>query len=607
MPDCVWRIANLLTAQGRFTSALKGTEPVDTFNDGKPSMNLPLSPVVPRSKTGTPKQPVGAGKPHRFGSWKRILSWILLLPVPLVLVLAALAEKRAQGPYWLGSNQEPGYEYFISALRVCQTGQAGYKEHPGVTTITFGALVIRTAHLFRGEGDFVTDLLKDPEPYVNAINRALVGLASAALIVGGGIVFRWTGNLLLALLIQLTPFLSNAVIQAMATVASEPMLFVVGLFLGLTVYAYAMGGEKRSWLFAVLLGLGCGLDVATKFTALPVILLPVVLLPWRQKLVSLPLILLGFVIATIPIMGRYKGMIEWVWNLATHKQEYGTGEAGVLGFQEFVDNATSLLQQEPVPAFIIALSLVALSFRFLPTPFSTLASPGLFKGLLALTLTELFQIALVAKHPDIHYLVPALSLLGLNLVLISQMVFRAKMPILKIGYTAALLGGLAFVMILQGQQLEAFRRVHSAFRDQQLEVCREADKNCADCTFIHYYGSSTIPHALWIGNHYFDADYFSGELRELYPDAFFYGSTEAQWDEKGRERMEGSYYDWNGKVDVAEIRARKPRVILRGMAFCKWNAAPPDLEFQQVFPSATEEVGEEEFPQPEILYQVVPE
>ena len=75
---------------------------------------------------------------------------VVVCIVPVAVGLAAAALRRAQGPFWLATNQDPAYSYLYDALRVSRGLPPNHFQHPGTTVQLLGAVVVRALH--RGGG-----------------------------------------------------------------------------------------------------------------------------------------------------------------------------------------------------------------------------------------------------------------------------------------------------------------------------------------------------------------------------------------------------------------------------------------------------------------------
>ena len=455
---------------------------------------------------------------------KAILTGLTLLILPLTFVLATSYLKEARGPYWLGTNSDPDFMYLGGALSLSKLSSPAFADHPGTPVISLGALVIITAQAVQQKADLQEDVLKNPEFYLDLIFYTLLVLRAAMLVVAGGITIWLTKNLYLSLMMQLTPFLSIAILPGMTYVGPESLLVVISIGFATTVLVFLEGRtEKRYTFFAVLFGILSGIAIATKLSALPLMIVPLVLLSGRYKLLCSMITGIAFLGATLPVLPRYRYFIGWIYGIATHTGRHGTGDKGLIDPTKYLKDLYWLALEEKFFSVILLVSMLVLAWWFLThrsLPLSQ-SSKDLPKSLLAISLAELLQLLIVAKHPAVHYLVPALGLLGLNLILISKLIAPMTVKRSHLAHAVIFLIVLSSTMTIQ---LPNVRAVHESFADSKLgqqSVFEKVQENYKGCKIISYYGASSLP-AAWLLGSWGGAGTFSQRLQELYPDALFY-------------------------------------------------------------------------------------
>jgi hypothetical protein len=182
------------------------------------------------------------------------------------------------------------------------------------------------------------------------------------------------------------------------------------------------------------------------------------------------------------------------------------------------------------------------------------SSNNLHKSVFAITLTALFQVVIVAKHPSVRYLVPSMGFLGLNIILVARLIVPM---VTKRMYLAH---GMIFLIVLSSTmatQLPKLRAVHKSLVDAKvgrLDVFREVQENYKGCKVISYFGASSLPSAWWLGD-WGGARTFSRKLQLLYPDALFY---QGLWDQNRR------FFKFGQPVDFTEIASTNSCVVFQG-------------------------------------------
>ena len=347
----------------------------------------------------------------------------LLGIVPVLWMVYASVALSAAGPF---SLIDPDYYYLLSSLDLTLRQPIGVYHHPGTTAEIFGAAVIRLVHLFQQTPDNVqTAVLKDPESYLMAIHALSALLNALALLVLGMASFKVTNKVWLSVLLQLSPFVSSLIlIDTAARFKPEPfILFACLLFLALVVVFIHSEQTHGAWL-ALAFAAVCGFGLATKFTFIPMVVIPVLLLPGAKlKALFLAGTVLAAVAFTLPIRDRYAELGTWVSNVVFHVGLYGDGAAGIVDVNLYKQNLTALLGRNVPFVMIVLFAVFVMALTMLGDYRSGArrTSRPAFKALYAIVLSQVIGVALVAKYyfdpGNGRYLLTSYCLLGLTLIL----------------------------------------------------------------------------------------------------------------------------------------------------------------------------------------------
>src|SRR5262249_37736520 len=138
--------------------------------------------------------------------------------------------------------------------------------------------------------------------------------------------------------------LSPQIFIALFRVSAEPMLVATTLLLlGLLVPFAFSEAPPRATRANVAVGIALGLCLATKVTALP-LLLGLLLLPGnRARGIALLAMVAAALVATSPIIPEYGRMLDWLTRVAIHRGIYGQGEVGIPPVRSLWRNARDLL------------------------------------------------------------------------------------------------------------------------------------------------------------------------------------------------------------------------------------------------------------------------
>lgn len=530
---------------------------------------------------GMETKAASAGLPRGHGPVRRSLTYLLLLLIPLAMGLASSGLREVRGPYWLGSNSDPEYAYLLNSLRLLHGLPPTHRDHPGTPLQVLGALVIQAAHGMAGQAELTDDVIRAPEWYLDTISETLVWIYGLVLLAAGGVVYRKTHNVVLALLFQAAPFLSITSLLEAPRVRPEPLLLILSGLLAIALFLHLHPTARtRSQRSAWVLGALVGLCVATKLTALPLLVIPLVILPtWRSRACALVAALVAFLVGILPMLAYLHGLYLWIHGIVTHQGDYGTGELGIVATKYFLWALKTIGRREPCFLLFVAVSLWA-SWACVPRLLrrNGQAEPErldlLKRGLFAVALAQLLQWLLAAKMPRYHYMVPSAGLLGLNLVLLATIAlqegwFRQRWRVVS------LVAAIAAAGLAQGNELWKCVRALGDERAHQLDVQREILERYGDWVKVYGYRSSSIEHALYFGDMYSDG-VFHAWLRRAYPDPnIVYCDIYAQ-----------RFLSSRGEITRDELKREGRKIVFRGNQFIQ--AVMSDWRLGLVYPGDEE-------------------
>ncbi len=351
---------------------------------------------------------------------KTILGAVVLLLIPAACALAAMSSHVASGPGWVTPNYDVEYTYLLDALRFQQRLPILFFIQPATTLAMLYAAIIHIAHAIAPVGNFdvVEDVWRYPDVYLDRVHACLVVLLCSASFAAGVLVWRRTRSLASGLALQTGLILFAMLAVSAGLIWPETLTAVVGVLFAGTLVLFILD-DGSSPRLCVALGLLGALGIATKLTFAIVTLAPAVLSRSRkQAMLYLAVLIGGTVVLVAPILGRIPQLIAFLAGFGTRTGDYGTGSAG-LDMRTYLHGAELLVRQNKIPAAVIVISVgVLFAFR------SRITLPGSpqreLRALGVLTLLELLQYALVARQAYPRYLIPAVLLMGVNLVIIQR-------------------------------------------------------------------------------------------------------------------------------------------------------------------------------------------
>jgi hypothetical protein len=468
----------------------------------------------------------------------------IFLCIPGIVLMYSLFLKLATGPYWLAPNFDPSYQYLINGVYLIKGIVPNHTDHPGTPLQILCAVIYWVCNIGRCPQDLVTRVLTAPEFYLHIVFVVLSlfsFLTSFALAV---YVFRKTNSKLAALLTQL-PLLSflilkswetvEPVLPVVANVAPEPLLIgVLNLFNICLLMNFFARTAKDESVSTVYWGLVCGLGAAVKLTFAPLLIIPLIILPWKNKILFIGFFAASFVMWTLPILSKYHIIWGWISGIAMHQ---GAISYGVL-------------------AILLFAALAFAAWKFVEKKWNR------GTAFLASTVVGVVvQFSAVTQHPGAHYLLPGIGLFSALLALfylqnLDAHVLGRRMTVGVI-VLAVFLG--AWQANVYRLRLEGLTRGILAFHDH---VTAEHP----DCTVINYYRSSDPQAALFFGDGWNESPQLGGELFRLYPNKFYFNV----WG--------NSILDFNGKVWSNDLLAQNSCVLFQGDGNVDFSRGPYEVQ-----------------------------
>ena len=479
----------------------------------------------------------------------RPLKLVALGLVPVLYAAAGLALKASRGPYWLGTNADPEYAYLFNALRIA-SGRAPYHiDHPGTPLQMLGAVVLRGVSLVSGRGTLAMDVIARPEMYLTAMHVAILAGVAILIFTAGLIVFRRTGHLGAALLVQAGPWLFLATPGELSRVRPEPLLIALSAVYG-AVLLTSEADDARSDVTA--LGVLTGVGIADKITALPLLLAPLVAFrewKWQRRFIATAAVaFLGGIIAAWP---RVLSMGKWMATLAVHADAYGGGTVTVIDTTRYLPSLGGLLVAEP----IVALTIAGGALLWM--------AGGERRVLGAALVVQIAQVLMVAKHPGVHYLAPLSGTLAINVWSAWQFVSaRAAQPMRRLAASA-----LAAVFVFPIAHSRSQATVLGGLRDDQQRTA-DVTQQSPGCVAVLAYGSSSPVFALQFGNLWSKLPDVAATLTSRYPGVVF---------DRGRLNLRD--FTWDRDLDRPQFLRDQP-CVLRQAPPLDTAAVPRDVEIE---------------------------
>lgn len=475
--------------------------------------------------------------------------WLLLVFPFFYFVVAAYFRILMSNPSL--RSVDPEYIYFISGLGIAEGHlKIGHIDNPGTPLQYLIALVFRLTYLFRpgNAAPFTEDVFSNPDLYMATVNLVITGLTVFAMYLTGKYIYKKSGSVIYALLIQTLPLLPVIWYDLIGRITPE-LLFPFPLFVLSALLVNYLFQEEPEWKIRnlIIFALVCGFGLTIKLTFISLWIIPLIIIrPWKKKFIFLGMSLAAFFLIALPVTLQIETFWNWVKALFLHSGTYGSGKEKIIDLASFKANLTELINLEK---FFFGLWMVLLTGLMATTIF--FRKELKWKGsilCIALLVSIFIQFILTGKHYAHRYFIPVLMLAPI-MVLLSAEWIRKFFPrrIVTIGVSVALVLFLGWTIQRQfsyirlkseaiGEQVDA--------RIQTWHVVSSIEKESIRIIVSQDYGSPFKEYALlystaWAANRL--KPYYTECLLKLYPNTYQYTT----WNDK--------FQHWGDPFDPADI------------------------------------------------------
>jgi hypothetical protein len=402
----------------------------------------------------------------------------------------------------------------------------------------------------------INDVLDHPETYIKRVHRALLLVTAFILWTIAIAVSVLSGDILKGLALQIPVFLFPTIFHFTISFTSD--LTEIGLALAAAGVCALLLTEDLSGsrtLLHGLLGMICGLGMATKLTFFPVILVALICVrSWKDLAAFAITSVAALALVLIPVYPEFPRIARWIIDLATHSGDYETGEVGFVRADRYLIDLETLVREKPL---FLVVSLGSLALAALVRLFANKTAQGTkvrssLPSMLALTMMQAIGFLLVAKHARVHYLIPLYLTLSLNLILFIKTIGTIRDGVVRPGILVLLCALVITGGVWAGSRTifdlnETLRRL----RKGQLEIYRIARLSLFGIRRADYYRSPTPEFALCFGNDYARRA-FSEQLKVRFPTALSFNI------------FNGKFENFDTFIDASEIFSTNPRLFFFG-------------------------------------------
>jgi hypothetical protein len=451
---------------------------------------------------------------------------LFLFIIALMIMTLTILLKKATGPYWMGPNSDPSYLYLINSLYILDNYTPYFTDHPGTTLQLLGAVVIKALNLNFNPQNIASRVFRNPEYYLNALHYVMLFLYLGSLIMAGLYAFKKTKSVIFTLATQTSSFLfltlksygsGDYILPVIVNINSDTLIMTVtNFYLICVIKLFYDSKQKDIYVSAVLFGLICGLGLATKFTFLSLLLLPIILLPgYQSRMLFIGTVLASWLVFIFPVISRYREIYDWLKPIV----KLSSGGGGGMDISQYGYNLIgAMADQKFFIVFIIICFSASLYKRQRHKEGDRAIGHQRAKTvLLALSIVAICHFMIVAKHPGPHYMAPALGLFGLMLgmLYLCAAINRQRKYIWSLFTLFFLITMLTANALLYQNHLNKTNKDIFHFSNKVYDKYNH-------CAVFGYYRSSSLPMAIRFAEGHGNLKIYAQQLREMYPDSLFY-------------------------------------------------------------------------------------
>lgn len=456
---------------------------------------------------------------------------ILFLIVPIILLTLGYGYLNSTGYFFL-KCVDPEYAYLFNGLILADMHpDVPYVDHPGTLLQCIIAMVIWMVKLFRPSGDMISDVIKNPEVYIHATIQVINFLGASILALLGLFTFKKTGNIYLAFLVQLIPFVHRLGMEPLARLIPESLMLPLTCYWMIVFIWMAADPDRilRMKKYSMVLGILFGLSVANKLTYLPFMVLPLFILTgWQNKLRFSVTSIIAFFVFAFPILFKYKSFYTWVRNIIFHTGKYGSGDKGIINSHEFWEHIKLLIDNMPFLVMSVLILALAGVVHFIKTRRKDGTDRFYSNAAIGLLLLVILQFIFTAKQFSYHYMLPSI-LLTFPMIILSfimmRRVFLSRNATVGLTLIFAVIFSYVFSVFIPEVRIQ-LKQMY-ANKNSRMESFMQLKKSGSARPLIvsaSYYGCSAVEYALTFGLH-MSGKYGPGiyeKMKIIYPSVYLY-------------------------------------------------------------------------------------
>ncbi|MBN2274521.1 MAG: hypothetical protein JXK95_09330 [Bacteroidales bacterium] len=454
---------------------------------------------------------------------------------------------------------DPEYIYLLNGVVVNENHlKSDFYDCPGTPMVLYTGFVERIFSLFRN-APLLEDCIQNPETYLNAVNIVSIFLLVFILYYGGYFLYNRTKDIFTCLLVQSSIFAFDIVHYTSRVLAETVILFFLLIFIFQVIYYINTNSEENGNKSnaAVMFALTLGILTATKISVFPLFFIPLLLLKnTRSRLIYSGFAVLFFFIFAYPVLFNLNSFYKWMKSIFLHSGRYGSGDNVIISLPDFIQNLKTLFNMYRIVFYFLSLNLIVIvGGLFLKYREKSSFSNKVYDAIAGLTICIIIQTIIVGKHFALHYYLPVIMMIPLNVyllsnVLIDQWPFRYAKTVKDVVFLIAVI----LIMMAMHRYVIVDTRIRYDIMRKRGKTINYIRNHPSDMSLV-FNSEAWNPYqemGLWFGS-LFTRKYrtlFIEKFNEIYPNRYFYVD---QWD---------CFIDWeNNRYRLHEILSRHDSLL----------------------------------------------
>ncbi len=499
--------------------------------------------------------------------------------------------------YYGSLTTDPSFIYLLSGVSFANFEGTIMFNHPGTPLTALEAILLKVFEII-DPVSFNTNpaaIFRNPDTYIHALNISIQFFSLIALVIASITAwYRWSR--LAGLLILATPMWSLPLLMRSSFVLGAETLLVALSYSIICLWIEYLHQSNKQ-LILLLLSFTCGLLLATKITAFPMLIPSLFILKgWDSRKKYVVWTGISFIIGIIPLFFeplKFRGFIAWSVRNISRSGLYGAGSSSYIDSTAAIQFLKDLVVNQLFFISILILSLTTVLLYFYREKLSVkikevksvtqifnkfdTSTNKEAKLLLGVLTAIIIQIIILLKQPLPHYLVPVSTLSGLSLALCIRLWKRFSLP-----QNFANILSVLFLCIGLSTSAYYFKNlveIRENYESEEKEIFNLTQER-GNCARIFYYGASHPAQALQWGGQPWIKNY-AADLTNLFPRIYFYDLWALP-----NERY---IYNWFGhEITIQQLQQQYPCVLLQGRRLGWEPRIEPDLNVLSIFVGQTE-------------------